>query len=96
VRENNQYGEKIYYHALLMFNRDAFWRLGKNQKKGSLADLVKCVEAEYRAPVSFAENPDYLTVRRCFSTLITLSKTEPSSTATRYVHWDVQSLRKGL
>ncbi|HGK4900349.1 TPA: inovirus-type Gp2 protein [Yersinia enterocolitica] len=40
VRENNQYGEKIHYHALLMFNRDAFWRLGEYQKKGSLADLI--------------------------------------------------------
>ncbi|HHW4126280.1 TPA: YagK/YfjJ domain-containing protein [Yersinia enterocolitica] len=40
MRENNQYGGKIHYHALLMFNRDAFWRLGEYQKKGRLADLI--------------------------------------------------------
>ncbi|WP_426508103.1 hypothetical protein [Serratia proteamaculans] len=78
-----------------MFNRDTFWRLGEYQEKGSLADLlVKCVEAECRALVSFPENPGYywgpqMTVRRCFSALITWPNTAQSSTATRYVRWDV-------
>lgn len=67
VRENNQCGEKIHYHALLMFNRDAFWQLGEYQKKGNLADLItqawlsalKLKDDGCRTLVSFPENPCY-------------------------------------
>lgn len=67
VRENNQSGEKIHYHALLMFNKDSFWTLGNYKKKGNLADLItqawisalKLKGDEHSSLVSFPENPCY-------------------------------------
>lgn len=67
VRESNQCGEKIHYHALLMFNKDCFWALGDYKKKGNLADLItqawlsalKLKGDQYHPLVSFPENPCY-------------------------------------
>ncbi|MEI7101010.1 inovirus Gp2 family protein [Pectobacterium versatile] len=67
VREQNQCGTKIHYHALLMFNKDAFYTLGDYTQKGNLADMIIqawCsalnLDAEkHRTLVTFPKNPCY-------------------------------------
>lgn len=67
VKESNQIGNKVHYHILLMFNKDAYWTLGNYIAEGNLADLI--VQAwcsalgvdkeKYRSLVYFPKNPCY-------------------------------------
>lgn len=67
VREQNQCGTKIHYHALFMFNKDAFYTLGDYTQRGNLADMIIqawCsalnLDAEkHRTLVTFPTNPCY-------------------------------------
>ncbi|EJJ4045593.1 DNA repair protein [Salmonella enterica subsp. enterica serovar Typhimurium] len=67
VREHNRCGKKVHYHALLMFNKDVFWTIGKLGEAGNLADLIinawlsalGLTGKQYRSLVHFPDHACY-------------------------------------
>ncbi|HAG4414373.1 TPA: inovirus Gp2 family protein [Salmonella enterica] len=67
VKESNQTGNKVHYHVLLMFNKDAYWTLGSYSARDNLSDIIiqawcsaLSVDKEKdRSLVYFPRNPCY-------------------------------------